>query len=305
MKRFLFQTSLFLLLILVGLYGVLMQADGFTDPYYIRFTTSRQSSLIVGNSRAAQGVQPAILNRCLGRSDFFNYAFTLGHSPYGPVYLESINRKLDKGTTDGRFIVTVDPWSICTKGKNPNDTTQFAEKNRLLGKLKYVNLNPNFFYLTENFERPLVSLLRHNPNNITFLHEDGWLEVSPPKMDSAAVAERTSEKILDYEKSNLPFFKYSEARVNSLKQIIQALSAHGKVYLVRLPVYADMLVLEDRLMPDFERRMSQLALKNQIPYLSFVQTGDSCVFTDGNHLYKESGAKVTKRIASWMLENDK
>lgn len=303
MKRFLFQVALFIALILIGLYLVLIQADGYTDPYYIRFTTPRQSSMILGNSRAAQGVQPAVLNHTLGRSDFFNYAFTLGHSPYGPVYLESIKRKLNAEVSNGLFIVTVDPWSICDKGKDPNDSSSFAEKNRILGKLKYVNLNPNFFYLTENYDRPLFTLLQDNPNKVTFLHEDGWLEVSPPKMDSASVAERTREKLLDYEKGNLPSFKYSAARVNSLSETIEFLSGHGKVFLVRLPVHPQMLELEDRLMPDFELRMNQIAEKHKLPYRSFVQTGEDCSFTDGNHLYKASGAQITQLIAEWMLEN--
>ena len=90
MKKFIVNICLFLIIVLLTILGVFWQADGKTDPFYLRFTTDKQNSLILGTSRAAQGLLPEVLNSKLNRDDFFNYSFTLGHSPYGPTYLKSI-----------------------------------------------------------------------------------------------------------------------------------------------------------------------------------------------------------------------
>ena len=62
MKKLLIQLSVLSVLVLVSFVLVLTRADGSTDPFYTRFTTPRQNNLILGTSRAAQGVQPGILD---------------------------------------------------------------------------------------------------------------------------------------------------------------------------------------------------------------------------------------------------
>jgi len=82
MKKFIIKTAIFSFLTLSCFLFVLSRADGNTDPFYIRFTTPKQASLILGTSRAAQGLQPAVINE-IGKTQLFNYAFTLGQSPFG------------------------------------------------------------------------------------------------------------------------------------------------------------------------------------------------------------------------------
>ena len=101
-------------------------------PFYVRFTSPTQHNLIIGTSRAAQGIQPTVLNEIIPNKSFFNYAFTAAQSPFGPVYLKSIQKKIDTTTKNGIFIVTVDPWSISSKSKDPNDSSKFRENNLAL-----------------------------------------------------------------------------------------------------------------------------------------------------------------------------
>ena len=70
-------------------------AGGNTDSFYRRFTSPQQSNLILGNSRAAQGVRPEFLHATNGEK-FYNYSFTIFDSPYGEAYFKSIEKKLDE-----------------------------------------------------------------------------------------------------------------------------------------------------------------------------------------------------------------
>ncbi|MEM6772188.1 MAG: hypothetical protein AAF597_16560, partial [Bacteroidota bacterium] len=78
MLRFVLKIGVFLLLLAIPLYCVLLQADGYTDDHYLKFTTPRQQHLILGTSKAAQGMRPAAFRDVLG-VDCYNYAFTLNH----------------------------------------------------------------------------------------------------------------------------------------------------------------------------------------------------------------------------------
>lgn len=267
-----------------------MQAGGYTDEFYLRFTSPRQSSLILGTSRAAQALQPAIFNQILERSDIYNYSFTIVHSPYGPVYLRSIKSKLDQSTKDGVFVLCVDPWSISFNG-------EFREETLPLGEVKVVNMNPNIFYLLKEYRNPFYKILQKSGE--VFLHQDGWLEVSIP-MDSAAVKERIKLKVQEYKTWHVPFYRMSDTRVQSLEETIGFLREHGAVYLVRLPVQNEILELDNNLVPDFNERMNKLSEKYGVPYLDLTPTSNLYHYTDGNHLYKDSGKEVSRVIAGWV-----
>jgi len=303
MKKFLIKISLFLFC--VGIFGVYVfsLADGSSDAFYLRFSSPQQSSLILGTSRAAQGIQPKILNEILEIDKdhkFYNYAFTIGHSPYGPTYLQSIKNKIDHITNNGLFIVTVDPWAISSIGEDPNNHSNFREKERILGKVTINNFNPNIQYLICCFDKSYFKIIKNkHPNPTVFLHNDGWLEISVP-MDSVSVNKRTFNKISNYRNVNLPMYHFSEVRLIYLDKIIRYLQEYGSVYLARLPMHPKMLEIENSLMPDFNEKINQLATSRKIPYLDMTVHNEHYKYIDGNHLYKTSGAVVSRKIAEWI-----
>ncbi|MGA1868179.1 MAG: hypothetical protein ACMUJM_06485 [bacterium] len=281
---------------------ILSQADGYTDAFYIRFTTHRQKSLIIGTSRAAQGLQPGVLNDVLGRDDFFNYSFTLAHSPYGPAYLDSIKKKLSPDSQNGIHIVTVDPWGISSTCKNPNDKFQFRELKSFISKMKIVNKKPNFDYLINNFDKNFANILIKDSRK--FLHTNGWLEVTV-KMDPEIVQRRINKKIQEYKNKVLPRYKFSNVRYEYLFKTIEFLKQHGRVFMVRLPIHPKMMDIERILMPDFNNKMQNIVVKSSIKYYDMTYMNSNFTYTDGNHLHKESGAQVSKIIAEWILKNTK
>lgn len=301
MKRFIFQSILISIISLSAILIIMLRADGYTDPFYVRFTTSKQQNMILGTSRAAQGLQPKVFEQIL-KKDINNFAFTAEHSPFGEVYLESIKRKHNK-KEDGLFIIAVDPWSISSWSSSPNDLSQFRENKLCLNKTKIVNLNPNIFYILDNLSERRLDILFQNKSNM-FLHKDGWLEISNIKMDSASVADRVSSKIETYRNQHLPKANFSSTRLQYLIKTVCYLKEYGDVYLVRLPIHEKMMEIEKELMPDFDSKIKE-AIDLSDGYLDMTPENSLFNYTDGNHLYKDSGKKVSKIIANWITDKNK
>lgn len=305
MKRFLTRTLIFLAPPLIGLASVFYLADGRTDNFYLRFTTPKQTCFLLGTSRAAQGMQPAEIDKGL-RSIYpdvkmFNYSFTIVQSPYGPTYYYAIQKKIDPKTKRGVFILAVDPWAISSLTKDPNDSANFKEKELCLGKLTDVTSNPNIPYLLSIYDEPLLhilkSRLRPNPG---LLHKDGWLEINAP-MDSVSVKKRLAAKIETYKKTMMPVYHFSSVRFYFLQKMISFLQQHGDVYLVRLPISPQIKLMEAELMPDFDAKINSLAAQMKIPYFNFIGSCADFSYTDGNHLYKKSGKQVSQQIADSIV----
>lgn len=265
---------------------------GQVDAFYGRFTGPPAGSLILGTSRAAQGIRPAVLAARLGgrfEGPLLNYAFTLTHSPYGPAYLRSIQRKLRPEVKNGLFIVAADPWSLSLTG--PEGT--FPEEQSFIGQLHQVSQNPNLSYLTRYQTKPLYRLLLDYATATERLHPDGWLEVNIGA-DSAQVRARTARKLQDY-RQLAATQHLSAGRLQALRQTIQFLKPHGRVVLVRLPVGPPLLKLEQAYQPDFEQLMQQTAADLAVPYLDY--SAAPYVTTDGNHLQRDASAAFSEQLA--------
>ncbi|MCB0465507.1 MAG: hypothetical protein KDC78_07505 [Aequorivita sp.] len=295
MKRFLLESTLFSVAIIASVYFVFLQADGKSDPFYSRTTTPKQASLILGTSKAAQGLMPEVLNPYL-ETDIYNFSFTVAHSPFGPAYLSAIEKKLKPETKDGVFIITVDPWSISSDGKDPNNEAEFGESKSFMGIAKSFSSKPNISYLLNSYDDNYIKILLNF--SLMEVHNDGWLEVFPP-MDSASVKNRITENILE-QKVKLESYQFSQTRFEYLKKTIETLKKCGKVYLVRLPVYTEIAEIEDELIPDFNSKIKDLANAEELPYLNLMNSDTKFTFTDGIHLYKDSAKDVSAGVGRWI-----
>ena len=290
MRRLLIRLLLLLVAGGVGLLALLpVLRSGRVDAFYARFTSPLAGSLIVGTSRAAQGIRPDVISQQLAfEGPLLNYAFTLTHSPYGPAYLASIRRKLRPETRNGLFIVAVDPWSLAAASE------QFPEANSFIGQLTQVSQNPNLPYLTRYQTKPLYRLLLDYATATERLHPDGWLEVRIAA-DSATVRARTARKVLDYRRL-MASQHLSPGRLQALRQTIELLRQHGRVYLVRLPVGPPLRQLEQEFQPDFAGQMQQLAHQQQVPYLDY--SAQPYATTDGNHLQRDAAVAFSRQLAA-------
>ena len=296
MNKFLAKTF-FIFSIIITSYVLLgFLADGKTDPFYLRFTSPKQHSLILGSSRAAQGIVSTILNDELDEAilegEIYNYSFTVLHSPFGAVYLNAIKEKLSEKTKKGLFIISVDPWSISSR----IDIDYPRESKLELAKISEFNSYPNYDYLRNAYQDSFFSLIpkKITPNQKMKLHNNGWLEMSI-ELDSIVIKKGSALKLYNYKTKKLPRNKISESRIFYLEKIIKLLKKHGKVILVRIPLDKRMLEIENMLDSSFNSKMKFIAEKNNIPYMLYKD--DNYLFPDGNHLYKESGKKFSKLLA--------
>ena len=302
MKQFLIRIGLLSLTSLLGLYFLFLSVDGYDDAYYLRFTSPQQSSLILGTSRAAQGLNPQYLNQELNRKDIYNYAFSVEDSPYGPIYLRSIQQKVDPKSRDGIFIICVDAWSLSCRNGHPEDSSSFREVESFLDHTRWVNYRPNVHYMLTSYPKPYYELLMESEKEV-FLHDNGWLEINVP-MDSALIARRTAGKAADYLKYNLPVYRYSQTRWNYLGKTIQWLSQHGEVFLVRLPVSSTLYAIDEELFPGFSDSVQLFAQQEGVTFIDFSDRRDEYVYTDGNHLSKESAITLSIGLARLIRQSD-
>jgi hypothetical protein len=269
----------------------------YLDAFYARFTSPPAGSLVLGTSRAAQGIEPAVLAARLGQryaGPWLNYAFTLAESPYGPGYLSSVRRKLAPGTQHGLFVLAIDPWSLSMpKTALKTQPLVFPEAKSMVSQLRDVSQNPNYEYLARYLRQPFYQVLLHDTSTIERLHPDGWLEVAlpPPSADTARLRQREAEKLATYRPLAASSY-LSAARCQSLRQLIAFLKPHGQVVLVRLPTGGAMAALEHQYQPNFDQQMRQLG----VPYLNYID--QHYPTNDGNHLHRSAAMQFSHRLAA-------
>lgn len=284
------------------------QAGGYFDAFYLRFTNGQHPAMILGSSRAAQGLLPAVLNSKLeGYASISNFAFTLANSPYGKTYLDAIRKKLDTVPTSDKkqlFILEVNPWSLSIIQNSQE--SEFRETNLVLAKVNNVDHDgrPNFEYLLKSYPAAWGKIV-FDPfqKKELMLHEDGWLEVNIP-MDSIAVADRTAAKIADYQKQVAPNYEPSPIRLAYLQHTISLLQEYGEVVLLRMPVSPPMQDIEQAYYPEFDDTICTLANDLKISYWNLASTAGDYQYTDGNHLGASSGKQFSAQIADWILKQE-
>jgi hypothetical protein len=295
--------------------------NGKSDPFYLKFTTPPMSSLILGTSRAAQGLQPSVFNESslVFAKPMFNFGFTNNISPYGPIYLNAIKKKLSTASKNGLFILEVSPMSISVLRKEVSkEKGTFEEKNEILDNMQNFNMNPNYEYIFNYYPEPFYSIIFKNIRNdknsfsrkyikgfqnwASELREDGWLEVTVP-MDSLSIKSRKDPRIETY-KTYFPEHVFSPIRHEYLKKTIEYLSSYGKVYLVRVPVSPEMYELEKVFMPDFDAKMNQMSQQYSVKYINLIYKSSIDPTTDGNHLWKESGKLISIEILNNIVNKN-
>ena len=294
MKKFIIHILLLGMIVAVSIGFIFSRTDGYADAFYLKFTGVKKSNLILGTSKAAQGLQPSIFKNIVG-NDFYNYAFAMYASPYGKAYLQSIKNKLNKIDTNQIFILSVDPWSLSTRTIAPNDSLHFRENKSYISDITNPNQKINYAYLLNNFDESYYKIL--TKNSVAFLHQNGWLEVTLPN-DSRSITRRRNFTISGYQ-NKIDQYQFSSIRYDYLLKTIAYLKNYGRVYLVRLPIHPTLMKIENQLMPNFNSDI-QIAVEHSDGYLDLSPDNINFEYTDGVHLNKRSGTKVSSIISNWI-----
>lgn len=298
MKKYLLNISIFLLGVLLILSVYIYSFNlGSLDFYYKRISSPKQHSLILGNSKAAQGLDPAVFNETLNLNNIFNFSFTANYSPYGKVYYNSIKNKLKDTITNGVFILAVDPGSISGDKEDPNDETKFKDYQGFLANIDCFDCNPNYDYIQYSHETFYKKVFLNMVKGRGYLHDNGWLEI---KINNDSLNRNKRLLIKLANKNYAMSYTASSTRLEYLKKTINLLKSKGKVYLVRLPTHQKIVERQAISMPQFEQLMIDLSLNMGVPYKSYTTLSSKYHYVDGTHLTNYSAKAISKDIAFWI-----
>lgn len=295
MKQFIIKGIIFTCLIFSIISFVLVYYGGYVDYFYEKFTTPKAKSFIIGDSRSLQGIQPAVIDNYFNNrfsSPILNYSFTIAQVSYGPLYSESIKRKLDNSGDNGLYILIVHPWILSTRESDDEENGVFFEENKPPHNMKYVNFSPNFEYFFKNLGYfHFRSIFRKTSK----LHKDGWLEESNLPKDKTILKNWTSNQVSMYSGYSKQW-KKSTYRLKSLDSLINYLNPLGTVCLVRMPVCREILEIEENYWSDFDKDIGDITDRHGVCYVNFKSMSHTFEYYDGNHLNKFSGKSFTKLL---------
>ncbi|WP_308991950.1 hypothetical protein QLS71_016840 [Mariniflexile litorale] len=303
MRKFIIKCFGFFLIVIFILSIILVEYGSYIDFFYNKFTTPKSKSLIIGDSRGLQGIQPSIINKELKNSNLelpiLNYSFTIAQAHIGELYRKSILKKLDPKSKNGIFIISITPWMLGSKKENNNYAGEFKEAGTPPHNMTFVDLNPNFEYLLKNLNYfNFKGVFKKN----SILHKDGWLEANNLPKDSITF-NAWKQTQLDIFNGFIKDYKVSDYRKKSLDTLIKNLKEHGKVILVRSPIDKEMLDLENTFFPDFNLFIEGISERNNAKFLNYTNKFLKIKFQtyDGHHLDKFGGVVFSKSICDSII----
>lgn len=276
------------------------------DLNYSKLSSSKQSSLIIGTSRAAQGIDPILLDSItqpiLGNCSMYNYAFNLGCSPFGPAYYKAIINKVSQDQNDSlkMFIVTVDPWSISDFKEvyQPKEVNHYEDLT-FLGKIDQFSGNPNYSYLIKSFRRPLYSVFITDKSKPTVRNRGAYL-LSKHEYSQKSIDSHVKAKMESYRKKQFSKKQFSQKRYAYFEKTISELKKYGQVIIVRLPVSKEMRNLEMEYMPTFSEKIELTSEKLRVPFYNPFEKSGEYLSVDGNHLHGSGVINFTIEMGQYI-----
>ena len=268
-------------------------SKGFIDYHYSKIT-GEGNSLIIGTSRASQGLIPEIIiENSAFANPLLNFAFTSYNSPYCEAYLAAIEKKLNDSVRNGIFILEIDPFALVDDSNEKAPSKLFSQQIIMHGKTNYEylyrNVNPFYKIIVNN----------NSLNKNCTAHQNGWLEVTLSK-DSTESLNRAQSKLVSVENS-VPFCKISEDKMMWLEKTISLLKQHGTVLLIRIPAWQPIIDAENKGFPDVQKRINTVAKANAVPYFDFTKDNHLYKYVDGNHLTSESARQFSTELNKIIL----
>jgi hypothetical protein len=271
-------------------------SNGFIDYYYDKITNDG-NSLIIGTSRASQGLIPdSVMANTKFEGPMLNFAFSSFDSPFDEGYYNAIKSKLNEGTKNGLFIIEIDPFALSSDDKSNLTSHTLNDQFIFHG-------SPNYEYLYRNVN-PFYQLIENrnfqDPSSI--LHKSGWLELALP-MDSISINSRASAKlkalIKTIESSHL-----ASDKIEYLEKTIKLLQAHGKVILIKIPALPKIIEVENKYAKEIDKEVQKIVVNTKVKYYDFTSKSNEYVYVDGNHLDKKSAIKFSSELNKIILNNE-
>ncbi|AUP77257.1 hypothetical protein [Flavivirga eckloniae] len=311
MKSFIFKTIIFSIILAVTYaYFVNKLSEGYVDPYYNKFS-QEAGGLILGLSRASEGISPEVIENELSSDNFekpmVNFAMNTVQSSYGEIYLEGIKKKIKPNAKKGLFIVSISPGSFSAPLGMDDTNVYNMDKEGIIGKVDNLTSLPNYSYIINTYSQPLYNTL-HDLNKWEHYipHQNGWNEVTEngkfQKMKESDIKHWKSLTIRYY-KRKIKKEQLSNYRLNHFINTIQYLKTAGNVFIVRLPADTDIIALENSLWKDFDKQIDSISKKYGVKFLNYSTLGDNYKTYDGSHMLSKSAKEFSKLLSRDIKTN--
>ncbi|WP_303317695.1 hypothetical protein Q4Q34_17420 [Flavivirga abyssicola] len=304
MKDFVFKIVIFCILF-AAVYAFFVDklSKEYVDPYYNKFS-QEANGLILGLSRASEGISPEIieeeLNNCSFEKPIVNFAMNTVQSSYGEIYLRGIKKKLKPNSKNGLFIVSISPGSF-TAPFGMNDKNIFdMDKEGIIGKIDNFTSAPNYSYIVSTYPLPLYNTLHdfdkwdhHKP------HPSGWNEITQNgRFNKIGENDINHWKSLTirYYKRKVEKEQFSNYRLNYFIKTIQYLKTIGNVFIVRLPADTDIIKTENDLWKGFDKQFDSISKQHDVKFLNYSSLGSDYKTYDGSHMLSTSAKKFSKLL---------
>lgn len=294
MKKFIYKLLAFSLLLILTVVVILKMYGGYADYFYEKFTSPKQHSMILGDSRSFQGMQPSVIDQHLSGFDkpMYNYSFTMAQISYGDPYLNSIKAKLDPNTKNGLFILSVNPFLLAERDKDDFSKSIYFESDMPPNNMRFPSMDPNPEYFFKNFGSFHFKAIFRKGSQI---HKDGWLELNNIPTDSATLKSIRAQEhnvLLGFAGS----WEKAPHRLRKLVETIAFLQKHGTVVLVRMPISSSILKIEAAFWATFDADMEAIAKQQQVAFINYTKAPHPFRVFDGVHLDNETGALFTRSL---------
>ncbi len=303
MRKFLVKSLVYLLicsLVIISIYAYgALKNEPYVDAFYRRFTRHHNGSIVLGTSRAAQGIEPSILNNVVGE-DFYNFSFTMKQSSFEKSYFEALKAFTEWTAYDSSrvTIISVDPWSI-REVKSEGSAEERVNKEYLASYTsQWSYFRPNIKYLLKE----KVHLSRLFADRDRYVNDFGRYVIPFDTNYLIKNYTKRAKEVLELY-SQRPRFVDSEVsdyRLNYLNEIIDYCKEYGKVFLVRIPVTKEMYALENKLQYDFDDLITKISEEKGIPYINLINLSGNYQTVDGNHLWNGEVPRFSKDLASYI-----
>jgi hypothetical protein len=263
------------------------------DPDYVKLLNKTDKGLILGDSRALQGVNPDNLP-----FPTFNFAFTIGHSPFDDSYPKIIQKKIDTISKVKRHhIISVTPWSLLSPELVKDDINPYFSEN-----LYFHFSNPNWEYILKYWDLSFVNSLKLMRNK-SYTTDYGWNNQNIERDELyREYPRRVREKVQNYKlKYKRQILTLESHRVQNLINIIRFLRKTGRVTIIRLPISKEMLELENQVFPSINNLINKIAKDNSLYFIDLTDLNIQT--TDGNHIWGGEVPRVMQEINRRILNH--
>tara|TARA_B110000093_G_scaffold159236_1_gene178821 strand:+ start:658 stop:1590 length:933 start_codon:yes stop_codon:yes gene_type:complete len=302
MKQFIIKVCFFVTLSLLSFIIFLRYNGKYIDYFYDKFTTPKQYSMIIGDSRTFDGILPKVLDSCFAntiiKKPTYNFSFTVAQAVYGPSYLEAIKRKLNTDSNNQLFILQVTPWMLANRNPTIQEQSDDYLQNFPPHNMMDMSSNPNFEYLLKNFKNfNFKGFIRKN----SILYKDGHL-VNNNLPKNKIQFEEWKNKQLSIFSNWKDEWTITDYRFHWLEETVKYLNNYGTIVFVRMPFDKEFLMIENKFCPDFNNIIENIARENKVIFLDYSELSNWSTF-DGHHLNEEGAHLFSRTIALDILKN--